>query len=301
MRILEGMQATDDALLEFVDAPTDGPLDGVVASMVGYRATGQTPSLHRGVPSPSLTFIVNLDTPIVAGTHPDAVADGTARPYDNILGGLHTSAAYIFQPDRQAGVQLAIHPLAARRLLGVPAGELAETSNDATEVLGDGLHRLQQRIGEAMPWQRRFDLVGRYLLDRASAAPSFAAPRTEVVAAWRWMTANRGRGRMDDLSRHVCLSGRQLTKLFHAEFGVTPKAINRLIRFDQARQEVQRRALQGGSLALADIAHDVGYYDHAHLVRDFQGFLGCSPTAWLAEEIGNIQAGGHHRGGESTS
>ncbi|MGH3359075.1 MAG: helix-turn-helix domain-containing protein [Nocardioidaceae bacterium] len=289
------------ALLEFVDAPTDGPLDGVVASMVGYRATGQEPSLHRGVPSPSLTFIVNLDTPIVAGTHAGAEADGTAKPYDNILGGLHLSAAYIFQPDRQAGVQLAVHPLASRRLFGVPASELVATSNDATEVLGDGLHRLQQRIGEAMPWQQRFDLVGRYLLDRASGAPSFASPRTEVAAAWRWMAAHRGRGRMDDLSRHVCLSGRQLTKLFHAELGVTPKAVNRLLRFDLARQEVQRRALRGGSLALTDVAHALGYYDHAHLVREFHGFLGCSPTAWLAEEIGNIQAGGHHCGGEFTS
>lgn len=298
MRILEGMQATDDARLEFVDAPTSGPLEGIVASMVGYRAVGQTPSLHRGVPSPSLTFIVNLDTPIVVGTHTRSDVDGTARGYDNILGGLHTSAAYLFQPDRQAGVQLAVHPLAARRLFGVPASELTGTANDATEALGDGLHRLQQRIGEAMPWRQRFDLVGRYLMDRASGAPASATPRTEVAAAWRWMVVNRGRGRMDDLSRHVCLSGRQLAKLFYAELGVTPKSVNRLIRFDRARQEVQRRAFDGGERTLTDVAHVVGYYDHAHLVREFQEFLGCSPTTWLAEEIGNIQAGGHHRGEE---
>lgn len=291
------MEANEDGgSLEFFDAPTSGPLGGVVGSMIGYRATGQQRSLHRGVPSPSLTFIVNLDTPIVAGTHPDARADGTARPYDNILGGLHTSAAYIFQSDHQAGVQLAVHPLAARRLFGVPASELTDTSNDATAVLGDGLRDLQQRIGEDIAWQSRFDAVERYLSDRASAAPSFAAPRTEVAAAWRWMVAHRGRGRMDDLSRHVCLSGRQLTKLFHAELGVTPKAVNRLIRFDRARRAVQARVLAGRGLALTEVANAAGYFDHAHLVREFQKFLGCSPTAWLAEEFENIQAGGHHQG-----
>lgn len=286
-------------MLEFAGAPTaGGPLGGVVGSMVGYRMAGQRPVVHRGVPSPSLTFIVNLDTPIVTGTHPDAHTDRTARPYDNILGGLHTSAAYIFQPERQAGIQLAIHPLAARRLFGLPASELSETSNEATDVLGDGLRRLQQRIGGDLPWQQRFDAVERYLLDRASAAPSFASPRTEVAAAWRWMARRRGRGRMDDLARHVCLSARQLTKLFHAEVGVTPKVVNRLIRFEHARQEIQARVLAGGPLALTDVAHATGYYDHAHLVREFQGFLDCSPTEWLAEEFQNIQAGGHQHAGE---
>ena len=48
--------------------------------------------------------------------------------------------------------------------------------------------------------------------------------------------------------------------------------------------------------ALSDVAHACGYYDHAHLVRDFQAFLGCSPTTWLDEEFRNIQAGGHHHG-----
>lgn len=295
------MTTASDELIEFVDAPIHGPLQGVVGSMVGYRLTGQRPSLHRGVPSPSLTLIVNLDTPIVAGTHPGADTDGSARAIDNLIGGLQTGAAYIFQPDRQAGIQLAVHPLAARRLLGVPASELDETSNDATDVLGDGVRRLQQRVGEEASWQERFDSVERYLVDRGSAAPSFAAPRTEVAAAWRWMVAHRGRGRMDALARHVLLSGRQLTKLFRAEVGIPPKAVNRLIRFDHARQAIQAATLVGGPTGLTQVAHACGYYDHAHLVRDFQAFLGCSPTEWVAEEVRNIQAGGHHHGEDLTA
>ncbi|HEX6151858.1 helix-turn-helix domain-containing protein [Nocardioides sp.] len=290
------MPTAVDEKVEFLDAPTEGPLRGVVGSMVGYRMRGQQPTLHRGVPSPTLTFIVNLDTPIVAGTHGRADEDGSAHAYDNLLGGLHTSAAYIFQPERQAGIQLAVHPLAARRLFGVPARELVEASNDAADVLGDGVRRLQHQVGEGPSWQQRFATVEQYLLDRASAAPSFAAPRTEVAAAWRWMVAHRGMGRMDDLARHVLLSGRQLSKLFRAELGVPPKVVNRLIRFDRARQAIQAQVVTGDPSGFTEVAHACGYYDHAHLVRDFQAFLGCSPTTWLAEEGRNIQAGGHHHG-----
>ncbi|QGH69752.1 helix-turn-helix domain-containing protein [Pseudactinotalea sp. HY158] len=284
------------ARLEFVDGAVDGPLRGVIGSMVGYRATGAMPSLHRGVPSPSLTLIVNLDTPIVVGEHAGALADGSARAYENILGSLHVRPAYVFQPSRQAGIQLALHPLAARRLVGVPVRELSDLSTDAADVLGEGIRLLQERIADQAGWPQRFATVERYLLDRAGRAPSVAPARPEVSAAWRWMVANRGRGRMDDLARHVLLSGRQLTRVFRAEFGVTPKAVNRLIRFDRARRIVQSRVLAGRAVRLADIAQETGYFDHAHLVREFHGFLGCSPTDWLAEEVGNIQAGGHRHG-----
>jgi AraC-like DNA-binding protein len=282
--------------VEFVEFATDGLLHGIVGSLVGYRMEGQQPTLHRGVPSPSLTFIINLDTPIVTGNHAGANDDGSATAHDNVLSGLHTHAAYIFQPDRQAGLQLAVHPLAARRLFGVPASELVETSHEADDVIGEGIRRVQEQLAEQASWQRRFATVERYLADRAGAAPSFASPRTEVVAAWHWMVAHQGTGRMDDLARHVLLSARQLTKLFRAELGVPPKVVNRLIRFDRARQAIQAAVLGGRQPGLADIAQECGYYDHAHLVRDFQAFLGCSPTEWLAEEGRNIQAGGHHHG-----
>ncbi len=33
--------------VEFVESSTDGPLDGIVGSLVGYRMEGQQPTLHR--------------------------------------------------------------------------------------------------------------------------------------------------------------------------------------------------------------------------------------------------------------
>src|SRR5699024_2568213 len=113
--------------------------------------------------------------------------------------------------------------------------------------------------------------------------PTFAAPRPEVVAGWRWMSAHRGSGRMDALSRHVAMSSRQLTKLFRDEVGVPPKVVNRLIRFDDDCRRLKDRASRGAPLGLTEIAHAAGYYDHAHMTREFGEFLGCSPRAWVAE------------------
>ena len=40
------------------------------------------------------------------------------------------------------------------------------------------------------------------------------------------------------------------------------------------------------------VAAEHGYADQSHLVRDFVAFSGRSPTKWLAEEFGNVQAKG---------
>jgi AraC-like DNA-binding protein len=38
------------------------------------------------------------------------------------------------------------------------------------------------------------------------------------------------------------------------------------------------------------VAADAGYFDQAHLTREFHAFAGCSPTRWMADEIGFVQA-----------
>src|SRR5579875_1721030 len=49
-------------------------------------------------------------------------------------------------------------------------------------------------------------------------------------------------------------------------------------------------AAAGPTLLLADLAADCGYYDQAHLAREFRELAGLPPSTWLAEEFRNVQA-----------
>ena len=75
-----------------------------------------------------------------------------------------------------------------------------------------------------------------------------------------------------------------------AETGLTPKSAARVTRFDRARRLLQRQAGAGQPATLADIAVTCGYYDQAHLAREFRELASCPPSAWLAEEFRNVQA-----------
>ena len=111
-------------------------LGSLVPATVGYAATGLETRIHRGLPSPYLTFIFSLDGPVVTGETPAQAYGPDAQRHDVLVGGLVSRPAYVVQPATQAGVQLAVHPLAARALFGMPARELGVLAADGRDVLG---------------------------------------------------------------------------------------------------------------------------------------------------------------------
>ena len=256
----------------------------------GFRQAGVAPARHRGLPSPALTFILTLDDPLVVAAH----ADPRQPPaeYTTLLGGLHTAPALITHEGRQSGIQLALTPLGARALLGMPAGQLANLDVDASAVLGRFAGELRERIGEQGTWAGRFSVLDTLLGDRVRAAGCAARGRPEVGYAWRRLRAVSGAVRVSALAAETGWSERYLSARFRAETGLSPKDAARVFRFTAARGRIADTAVSSSKagLSLADLAAECGYYDQAHLAREFRALAGCPPTQWLAEEFRNIQA-----------
>jgi AraC-like DNA-binding protein len=214
-----------------------------------------------------------------------------------LAGGLHTTPALITHPGRQSGIQLALSPLGARALLGRPAGELAGIDVDGSEVLGAVALELHGRLREARSWPARFALLDQILLDHADLDQQVAP---DIAEAWRLLTRSGGTIQAGELARRVGWSPRYLQRRLLAETGLTPKAAARVTRFDRARRTLLRQAAtrargqdgaRPGGGTLASLAAGCGYYDQAHLAREFRDLAGCPPSTWLAEEFRNVQSG----------
>src|SRR5262245_19299896 len=121
-------------LIEEIGAVPTAELRPYVAGYSGYRYAGIPPATHAGLPSPYLTLIFTLDDPLTIATHPDPGQPGGV--YQTLAGGLHTSPALVIHDGRQSGIQVALSPLGARALLGLPAGELASIDVEASDVCG---------------------------------------------------------------------------------------------------------------------------------------------------------------------
>jgi AraC-like DNA-binding protein len=278
-----------ELLDEHVRRRPAGPLRPYIAWYAGYRQRGGPPALHRGLPSPFLTLIFTLDEPLTIVAHPDP--GQPPGDFGTLLGGLHASPALIGHEGAQSGIQVAVKPLGARALLGLPAGELAFADVPAEAVLGADCARIHDRVRVAGGWPERFGVLDEAfvaLRDRHEAAP---AP--EVGWAWRRLLRSGGTVPVSELAAETGWSTRHLASRFRAEIGLGPKAAARVIRFDRARRGLlgSAGARPHAGLGLADLAVACGYFDQAHLAREFRALAGCPPSRWLAEEFRNVQAG----------
>ena len=247
-----------------------------VARYVGYRQEGFAPGVHRGLPSPYLTFIISLGDPVDIVGMPDRAQDPGA--YQAFLGGLHAAPATIRHQGSQVGVSLQLTPLGARALLGLPAGALAWSVVDLEDVLGRPGRELVDRLAGATGWAARFAVLDSLLARRVDEP---AGPAPETARAWHRLVTSGGTLDVASLARGVGWSRRHLSERFRLELGLAPKVAGRVVRFERARRLLERPDRP----ALVDLAAACGFYDQAHLNREWRELAGCSPTTWLAEEV----------------
>jgi AraC-like DNA-binding protein len=271
------------------------PLAGLVDGYHGYRMAGFAPGVHRGAPARHMTFIVAIgpEIDVVAQTNP---ADPPRR-YRAVLSGLQASPALIAHDGYQEGVAIELRPLASRALFGLPARVLWDTSLELDEVVGAIGRELAERLDATDDWSARFDacddVLLRLLTARVRAGAGVRAggdgrarrgvaaePDPALAAAWHALERTGGSVSIAAVADEVGWSRQHLRTRFVDELGLTPKVAGRVMRFERARRE-----LLSGPTPLADVAALSGFYDQAHLTREFVELVGATPGQLRAEEL----------------
>src|ERR671934_2734678 len=134
------------------------------------------------------------------------------------------------------------------------------------------------RLRATPSWGERFDLVEAFLVRcLADSMP----PSPGVEWSWQRLRLTGGRASIGALAAELGWSHRRLIARFREQIGLAPKTAARVLRFDRAVAALRATAEQG----LAEIAFDCGYFDQAHLNRDFRELAGATPTAFLGSQL----------------
>jgi transcriptional regulator GlxA family with amidase domain len=102
---------------------------------------------------------------------------------------------------------------------------------------------------------------------------------SHLVALAASVVDRRGLVSVDQLASSAGVSSRQLERRFLQEVGVGPKLLARIVRFQQVF-----RAVDQLNPAWATVAVECGYYDQAHLIRDFNQFAQQTPAVLFASQ-----------------
>lgn len=259
---------------ELVWGDPEPRLRGLVRGYQGFRETN--PLRRREVPSRDVTLILDLGQ----GWRLFDPADpsGQAKRFGSFLAGLDDRPWTVKHDGDARCLQVDLTPVGARALLGVPMHELARRVVALEDLLGREATSLLERLHAAPSWEARFDLLDVALAARLARA---AAPRPDVVRAWRRLEETHGCLTISALADELGCTRRHLAARFRDDVGLSPKTLARVLRFRRAVD-----LLEGDQpVHLAEVAASCGYFDQPHFNRDFGAFAGVTPTELLARRL----------------
>jgi AraC-like DNA-binding protein len=165
--------------------------------------------------------------------------------------------------------------------LGLPANELLDARVPLRDVWGRDAASLEDR---AATNEAKLAALEAALVSRLARAE----PHDALVLAAVDRLSKRSTNRVDELSRLLGISNRQLLRRFSAAVGYGPKTFWRIARFQRLLRLA--RTTPAEQLSLAQLAGDAGYADQAHMTREVTSLAGVPPTTLLSEAGGTMGA-----------
>lgn len=236
-----------------------------VMQLVGYRERYASPLARTEYPSAGAVLILGFDEPLeVNGT-----------PITSFTGGL-SDVPTLTRTAVNEGVEAILTPFGARRLFRMPMSEVTNRVVPVEDLLGPWGHTAVAMIGAQASWADRLALTDRLLTERIHAGPEIGP---QVPWAWGRLLASGGAVSVSSLADALGWSHRHLVARFHDQVGLSPKAAGRVIRFGRAM------SLLRPGVPLAELALECGFYDQAHMNREFRAMAGTTPGRIAAGQI----------------
>ena len=150
---------------------------------------------------------------------------------------------------------------------------LANTSIPVSEVFGAAATVLEKFILSTEDEDAMTVEANAFLLQRLPDRDDKAALAREMVER---ILRERDLLTVDDLSARCDVSIRSLQRLFSQYVGVSPKWVIRRYRLHELLEQIH----SGTQIDWAQLAAELGYFDQAHLIRDFKSITGYAPTEY---------------------
>lgn len=165
------------------------------------------------------------------------------------------------------------HPGCFRPFARGPVSAFTDRTVPASEVFGPEVVERGREILARRETAELAALAEEFLLERLPEPDPVAA---EVAGMVERISARPDLFRVDQAAEALHTSTRTLQRLFAEYVGVSPKWVMRRARL----QEAATRADAGDAVDWAALAAGLGYFDQAHLVRDFTATVGVPPARY---------------------
>lgn len=240
-----------------------------------YTVEGAGLTRQRELPNGSAVLVFNLGSEL-------RIEDTTGKlhrfPQPTVFYSGPSDRYIVTETDgAQEGLVVELTLPGARRLLGRPLHELGDRMIALADLLGSRADEILGRIIEAPSPATRLALLEAAIEARIAEAPA----TRDLEWAWNLQHGRGGQIPIGKLADSIGCSRKHLTTRFDREYGLSPKLLARIMRFDRAMRIIRQDAVTSWS----DLAAECGFADQAHMSREFVAFAGDPPTALLRRRL----------------
>jgi len=250
------------------------PLSGFVDYLWIQEGPAPSHTVERVLPTGTTEIVIALaEAPLRV-----AEADGALGAIGSamIVGACSRPFAVDTSP-QTALMGVHFKPGGAFPFFALPASEIRDAKIDLELFWHEGVRALRDGLIAARTPAARFGLLERALVARIVRP---LARHPAVVCALRAFTNAPEAARIAAIRTETGLSARRFIEVFDREVGLTPKLFARVCRI----QAVLRQIEDPGAVDWVETALAEGFFDQAHLIRDFREFTGLAPNDYVARD-----------------
>lgn len=162
------------------------------------------------------------------------------------------------------------------QLFGIPAFHFTNVFEEDSYACNGHLKELHIKLMETDSSFQMVHYCEAFLLDQLSKRKMKDSFRC-MLAMSSSMSRNNPNCSVEQMAYRANMSMKTFERHFAEQVGSSPKMFARVVRFNKAIAA----KMNNFRLSWTSIAHDCGYYDQMHFIRDFRDFSGTTPRDFL--------------------
>lgn len=175
-------------------------------------------------------------------------------------------------------LQIIFQPHGFYTLFNASPAEIAEKIVWSGDIFNKEIKLLHEQLYEAKSLATRAELANGWLLHHLNKKRRVDYKDRITITA-NQITKRAGLVNLDKLAYYACMSVRNFERTFINQTGMSPKQLCCISRFNNALQ----LKLNDPKMKWTCIAHQSGYFDQMHLIKDFKRFCGEAPAILLKD------------------
>lgn len=228
---------------------------------------------HHVVPDNSIELIFT-DSPIIR----ELSEDGVSVSLKSQLSGLKTKYQKV-ETKSSPIIALRFKPNGLFPFIKEDVSELLNQAVSPWEIFPKDIRDLEARVLESSTANERIRLITEYFIKKVERKE---LDKEILVSNFlNEIHASQGMISITTLSIRYGKSVKSLERDFKQVVGIMPKKYCRLVRAIHAMKQTSNR-----NSPLTDVAHDCGYFDQAHFIKDLRLIAGLSPSEFRKLDLG---------------